>query len=55
MQKIIKIIISEPLTHFLFLGLLLFLYYKVTAENSPTQNKTVIEISQNEIKDENRI
>ncbi len=49
MQKTIKIIINEPLFHFLFLGLLLFFYYEITAENSPTQNKTVIKISNNEI------
>ena len=45
----LKTIFSEPLIHFLFLGFLLFLYYKVTAEDIPAQNKTVIEISQNEI------
>ncbi|MEA3228153.1 MAG: peptidylprolyl isomerase [Campylobacterota bacterium] len=44
-----KKIIDEPLLHFLLLGFLLFLYYEINTPDSENQNKTIIDISTNEI------
>jgi len=49
MKKILKIVASEPLIHFLLLGFLLFIYFKFTQIDTKIQNKTVINISSSEI------
>jgi len=49
MQKLFKTLINEPLTHFLLLGLLLFIYFDMTATDVQTQNKTIITLSSSEI------
>jgi len=49
MQKLFKIVTQEPLTHFLLLGLILFIYFDIISTDVQTQNKTVITLSSSEI------